>query len=122
MELPQLMLAPESTLKTLSLHTAIGYVLRAGGYYFTLVLVLSSVLVADLRTPASHLALSFATDITSRELMLMTLAVGRVKDNAEGLRYMLGDGVSRGIAADIYKLHSEGVVSFDGMIDGSEWS
>eukprot|EP00965_Chrysotila_dentata_P006241 203668-Pleurochrysis_carterae.AAC.1 len=55
------------------------------------------------------------------ELKLMTLAVGRVKDNAERLRHMLGDGISSGIAADIHQLSTSGVVFFDASIDGSEW-
>eukprot|EP00965_Chrysotila_dentata_P236253 6201215-Pleurochrysis_carterae.AAC.1 len=51
----------------------------------------------------------------------MTLSVGRVKDNTEGLRHMLGDGKTIGIGAEILDISSAGVVSFVGVVDNSEW-
>eukprot|EP00965_Chrysotila_dentata_P220479 6191801-Pleurochrysis_carterae.AAC.1 len=52
----------------------------------------------------------------------MTLAVGQVKDNAPGLRVILGDGVSFGIGADFLELQQAGVVWVDIVEDGSEWT
>eukprot|EP00965_Chrysotila_dentata_P237790 6202130-Pleurochrysis_carterae.AAC.2 len=40
----------------------------------------------------------------------MTLAVGRVKDNAAGQRKMLGDSIAAGIAAEIVELHNAGAI------------
>eukprot|EP00965_Chrysotila_dentata_P137758 4557478-Pleurochrysis_carterae.AAC.1 len=34
---------------------------------------------------------------------------------------MLGDGVTTGIAAEILKLHTAGVIDVDISIEGSEW-
>eukprot|EP00965_Chrysotila_dentata_P008696 283118-Pleurochrysis_carterae.AAC.1 len=51
----------------------------------------------------------------------MTLAVGQVKDNAPGLRFMLGDGVSSGIAAEISEFRKNGAIGIDVYIDGEEW-
>eukprot|EP00965_Chrysotila_dentata_P200699 6180126-Pleurochrysis_carterae.AAC.2 len=57
-----------------------------------------------------------------RELKLMTLTVGQVKDNARpGLRLMLGDGISCGIDAEICELYSAGVIGVDIFIGGEEW-
>eukprot|EP00965_Chrysotila_dentata_P239549 6203176-Pleurochrysis_carterae.AAC.1 len=50
----------------------------------------------------------------------MTLAVGRVKNDADGLRHMLGDGVTTGIAADIAQIATAGVVSFVALVEDSE--
>eukprot|EP00965_Chrysotila_dentata_P261876 6214393-Pleurochrysis_carterae.AAC.3 len=55
------------------------------------------------------------------ELKLMTLSVGQVKDNAPGLRLMLGDGVGKGIGAEIVQLQVESVIAIDVFIDGEEW-
>eukprot|EP00965_Chrysotila_dentata_P172984 5709027-Pleurochrysis_carterae.AAC.1 len=53
----------------------------------------------------------------------MTLAIGQVKDNALGLRAMLGDGISSGIGAEILELREAGVVWVDIVEDdGSEWT
>eukprot|EP00965_Chrysotila_dentata_P229402 6197165-Pleurochrysis_carterae.AAC.1 len=51
----------------------------------------------------------------------MTLSFGQVKDNAQVLRLMLSDGISKGIGADIRQLQVEGVIGIDVFIDGEEW-